>query len=102
MTNAKVHLENKLHKMKLVPAKSVTVCEREKERELLSVEEEDEESKGNYSLVKKVSHGNKGESTVVEKPSRMEIPPARRPQIHRVSSAAPLPEEADGDGRREK
>lgn len=82
------------------------MCERERESEseLLSVEKEDEESKGSNSLVEQVSHGHKGEGAIEEKPSRMEIPPARSPEIHRfqrIASATPLPEESDGDRRRE-
>lgn len=74
------------------------------ERELLSVEKEDDEAQGSNSLVEQVSHGSEGEGAVEEEPSRMEIPPARRPEIgrlDRIASAAYPAEESDRDDRRD-
>lgn len=68
---------------------------------VLGVEKEDEESEGSNSLIKQESHSNKGESTVEEKPSRVEVSPARGPHIDGLqwvpSAAAPLPKKADRD-----
>lgn len=79
--------------------------EREVETNLLGIEKEDKESEGSNSLIKQESHSHKRESTVQEKPSRMEVPPARGPQIDGLqwvpSGTAPLPEEDDCDRRRE-
>lgn len=79
---------------------TLSVCERE--RELLSVEEEDDEAQGSNSLVEQASHGDEGEGAVEEEPSRMETPPARRPEIgrlERIASAAYPAEESDRDDR---